>query len=175
VRSAFYAFLPDKLASEQASRQASIKVSVSGRRMAGQLLENSAEAGSICKTQIFADFGYASGTDAEKILGLRDPLTVYILLIGHAHHFPEYSRKMGRGHTGETGSGVSTDICPVVIINETNGHLYLVILTMGDGGRQQYWLALCLGSRKDVLYAGLLEEIAVAAAYGPATHFLVSC
>jgi len=143
--------------------------------MAGQLLENSTKTGSIGKTQIFGDFGYATGTGAEKIFGLCDPLTVYILLIGLAHHFPKYSRKMGRGHAGETGSGVSADICPVVIVNETNGHLYLVILTMGDGGRQQFWLALCLGSGKAVLYAGILEEIAVAATYYPGTHFLVSC
>lgn len=171
MRSAFYAFLVNKLTSGQASRQ----VSVSGRRMAGQLLENSAKAGSIGKTQIYGDFGYAPGTGAQKIFGLCDPLTVYILLIGHAHHFPEYSREMGRGHAGETGSGVSADICPVVIVNETNGLLYLVILSIGDGGRQQSWLALWLGSEKAVLYAGLLQEIAVAATYYPGTLFLVSC
>ena len=143
--------------------------------MAGQLLEYSAEAGWVGKAQIHGDFGYAPGTGVQKIFGLCDPLTVYILLIGHAHHFPEYSREMGRGHAGETGSGVSADICPVVIVNKTNGLLYLVILTMVDGGRQQFWLALILGSEKAVLYAGLLQEIAVAATYYPGTHFIVSC
>jgi len=142
--------------------------------MTGQLLENSAEAGSIGKTQIYGDFGYAPGTGAEKIFGLCDPFTVYILLIGHAHYFPEYSRKMGWGHAGETGSGVSADICPVIIINEMNGLLYLVILTMSDGGRQQFRPDPCLGSEKAVFYAGLLQEIAVAATYYPGTQFLVS-
>ena len=155
--------------------QTSWSLSVSGRRMAGHLFEYSAEPGIIGKTHICGDLSYALWTGAQKFFGLCNPLSVYILLIGHARYFPECSRKMGRGHAGETGSGVSADICPVVIVNETNGLLYLVILTMGDGGMQQFWLALWPGSERAVLYAGLLQEIAVAATYYPGTYFLVSC
>jgi len=143
--SAFYAFFVKKSVSGQAS--------VSGRRLAGQLLENSAEAGWIGKTEGDGDFGYVLGTGAEKILGLRDSAAVEILLIGQAHHLPEYSRKVGRAHAGFPGYGVEADIGSVVIVDITNGLLDLMILAEGDGGRRPSRLARRLGPGKDILSA----------------------
>ena len=71
--SAFYAFFGEKSLLGQASE--------SGRRMAGQLFENSAEAGWVGKTEGGGDFGYALGTGAEKVLGLRDSSAVEIILL----------------------------------------------------------------------------------------------
>jgi len=96
--SAFYDFFVKESVSGQAS--------VGGRRLVGQLLENSAEAGWIGKTKGDGDFGYVPGAGAEEVLGLRDSAAVKILLIGQAHHLPEYSRKVGRAHAGLPCYGV---------------------------------------------------------------------
>ena len=125
--SAFYAFFGKKSLLGQASE--------SGRRMAGELFENSAEAGWIGKTKGDGDFGYVSGAGTEEVLGLRDSAAVEIVLIGQAHHLLEYSRKVGRAHAGLHGYGVEADIGSVVIVDKPNGLLDLMILAEGDGGR----------------------------------------
>ncbi len=73
--------------------------------MAGQLLENSPEAGWISKTDGNSDFGYTLGAGAEKGLGLRDPSAIEIILIRRVHHLPEYSGKVRGGHPSLLGSG----------------------------------------------------------------------
>jgi hypothetical protein len=154
MHSAFYAFSIKKSLLGQAS--------VGRRSLAGQLLEDAAETGCISKTDGDGDFGYAPGAAAEKIPGLLNSAAVKILLIGQAHHFLEYSRKVGRGHAGLPGNGVEADISPVVIVDITNGLLDLMILDEGDGGRRHSWLDRRLGRRKNVCSAGLLQVIASA-------------
>ena len=129
------------------------QASESGRRLAGQLLENSAEAGWIGKTEGNGDFGYALGTGAEKVLGLRDSAAVEIILIGQTHHLLEYSRKVGGGHSGPPGNGIMADIGSVVIVDKKNGLLDFMILAGGDGGRRPSRLGRLIGPGKDVLSA----------------------
>ena len=109
------------------------QASESGRRMAGEFLENSAEAGWIGKTEGDGDFGYVLGAGAEKVLGLRDSSAAEVILIGQAHHLLEYSGKVGGGHSGLPGNGVVADIGSVVVIDKTNGLLDLMVLAEGDG------------------------------------------
>lgn len=73
------------------------QASESGRRLAGQLLKKSAEPGWVGKTEGEGDFGYVLGAGAEKVPGFRDSSTEKVILIGHAHHFLENSRKVGPG------------------------------------------------------------------------------
>jgi len=143
--SAFYAFFGEKRLRGQASE--------SGRRMAGQLLENSAEAGWVGKTEGGGNFGYALGTGAEKVLGLRDSSAIEIILIGQAHHLLEYSGKVGGGHSGLPGGGGEADIGSVVVVDKTNGLLDFMVLADGDDGRWRSRLGRRIGPRKDVLAA----------------------
>jgi hypothetical protein len=143
--SAFCAFLIKKSVSGQAS--------VGGRRLAGQLLENSAETGLIGKTEEDGYFGHALGAGAEKVLGLRDPAAVEIIVIGQAHHLLKYSGKVCGRHSGLPGNGVEANIGPVVVVDKTNCLLDLIVLTGGDSGIWHFRLGGLIGPGKDVLSA----------------------
>ncbi len=146
--SAFYAFFGEKLLLGQASE--------SGRRMAGDLFENSAEAGWIGKTEGSGDFGHALGAGAEKVLGLRDSAAVKIVLIGQAHHLLKYSGKVGEGHSGLPCGGGEADIGSVVVVDKANCLLDLMVLAEGDGGRLRPRQLRRIGPGKDVLSARCL-------------------
>jgi hypothetical protein len=125
--------------------------------MTGQFLKNSAEPGWVGKTEGDGDFSHALGAGAEKVLGLRDSAAVMIVLIGQAHHLLEYSREVGRGHSGFPGNVVEVYIGSVVVVDKTNGLLDLMVLAGGNGGRRPSRRGRRTGLGKDVLSALLIR------------------
>jgi hypothetical protein len=78
MRRDFYAFLSKKCFLTQDLRQASVEKMA----YAGQLYENSGEAGWIGKNEEDSDFSHAPDAGAGNVLVLRDSAAVKIVLIG---------------------------------------------------------------------------------------------
>jgi hypothetical protein len=127
--------------------------------MAGQFLKNPAKTGRIGKTKKDCDLGNAPGARAEEFHGRCDSLAIHILLIRHAHYFPEHSRKMGRRHAGLSGNGAAADVGVVVIVDIQNGPLDFMVRDMGDGGRRSFRIKV--GGRAAPEYSGNRIQVAV--------------